>query len=129
MALRENWRVRMELRRCVEDLIDLGDQIAQMKRLRQDFGVSVGAGFLGVQGDGGKTSDEQDFHGRQMLGRALGKFDPVDAGHHDIRQQQVITTGFKRGQGLVAIAARCHQMARPAQCVRKENAEGIVVLS
>jgi len=71
----------------VKDAVDFLHQFAQMERFGQNFGVAVGACLLRVQRDRGKPGDEQHLDVGQMRGGALGKLDPVDAGHHDIGEQ------------------------------------------
>ena len=112
-----------------EDLVDFGDQVAEMKRLRQDLRVAARARFLGVQRHRREAGDEQHLHPRRVLRRPLGQFDAVDARHDDVGQQQVVAPDLERRQGLVAVAARGHQMSRAPERVAQKHAQGVVVFS
>ncbi len=56
-----------------------------------------------------------------------GQSDPVDLGHHDIGEQQIVFRIARAHEPRLAIADRIDRMARPPQPAGKESTHLIVV--
>jgi len=99
---------------------------AQVEGLGEDF-RACRRRRAGRQRHGGETGDENDLHGGVEFGTAAGEFDPVEARHHDVGEQQVEHFAFQRLQGAFAIGIVLHVMPGTAQRRRQEAAHRIIV--
>jgi len=97
-----------------------------MKWFGQHLGMFGGLGRR-MQSDRGKARDEHDFERRLDFGGAFGEFDPVHAGHDDVRQQKIEADELQGLVGLRAVPARGHGVTGAFQRRRQEAPKRIIV--
>ena len=70
-----------------------------------------------------------NLHGRVELGTTTGQFDPVNAWHHDVGQQQVEHFALERGERRLAILEVLDIVPGPLQGRSQEGAHHFIVFS
>ena len=83
-----------------ENFVDLTHQIAQVEGLGQNLGISGGAGLARMQGNSGKSCNEQDLETGNYLRRTPGELDSIKPGHDDISQKPGPVTARKASRNL-----------------------------
>lgn len=97
-----------------------------MERLGQNFG----AGWCrrsARQRDCGKTGNEDNLHRWIEFGAAARKFDPVNAGHDNVRQEQVKDLSLECLKGAFAIFEILNIVSCTPKRRTQESAHRIIV--
>ena len=96
-----------------------------MNGLGQDLGLR--AGLSGREGHGGEAGDEHDADAGLAGGGDARHLDAVGTGHDDVGQQQVPGALVEGVDGVVAILAIDHGMARALERPGQEAAKRVIV--
>jgi len=94
-----------------ENFIDLADQITQVKRFGQDFGISCRAGLARKKRNNGKSGNKQNLETRNYLGRATRELDSIETRHDNISQKKV-SASLPSPQCTTSCPARVNALAR-----------------